>query len=121
MRSWRLDRPNLAGHVDISRATSLVSAIGSGDSNAFAAEVLKMLGDVAAISQCTVFAYEFGNRPRTVSVADHRGGWYLLDVADTSARFFYSLDGNQKIGLCRDNADKAKISFVIRIPYISRE
>jgi len=59
--------------------------------------VLKLLGDVASISQCTIFAYEFGNRPRTVSVADHRGGRFLRDVADTYARHFYALDGNQKI------------------------
>jgi hypothetical protein len=43
MRSWRLDRPNLSGHLDLSRATSLVSAIGSTDASAFAAEVLKLL------------------------------------------------------------------------------
>jgi DNA-binding CsgD family transcriptional regulator len=112
MRSWRLDRPNLAGHLDISRATSLVSSIGSGDSNAFAAEVLKLLGDVAGISQCTVFAYEFGNRPRTVSVADHRGGRYLRDVAETYARFFYALDGNQKI-LTASPTNKTAASLVL--------
>lgn len=32
-----------------------------------------MLGPATSVTQCTVFAYEFGNRPRTVSVADHRG------------------------------------------------
>ncbi|HWT37604.1 MAG TPA: helix-turn-helix transcriptional regulator [Paraburkholderia sp.] len=97
MRSWRLDRPVSQGQLDLSRATGLVSSIGSDDSNALAAEVLKLLGDIAAISQCTIFAYEFGNRPRTVSVADHRGGRFLRDVADTYARHFYALDGNQKI------------------------
>ncbi len=97
MRSWRIDTPNLAGRLDLSRATGLVSAVGSSDVNAFASEVMKTLGDVAAVSQCTVFAYEFGNRPRTMSVADHRGGRYLRDVADTYAKRFYALDGNQKI------------------------
>ncbi|WP_250490842.1 LuxR C-terminal-related transcriptional regulator [Caballeronia sp. INML2] len=97
MRSWRLDRVSSNGQLDLSRATGLVSSIGSEDSNALAAEVLKLLGDVASISQCTIFAYEFGNRPRTVSVADHRGGRFLRDVADTYARHFYALDGNQKI------------------------
>jgi DNA-binding CsgD family transcriptional regulator len=97
MRSWRLDRATSPGQLDLGRATGLVSSIGSDDSNALAAEVLKLLGDIAAISQCTIFAYEFGNRPRTVSVADHRGGRFLRDVADTYARHFYALDGNQKI------------------------
>lgn len=97
MRYWRLDRPPLAGQLDLSKVTGLVAAIGHDDANALASEVLKTLGDVASISQCTVFAYEFGNRPRTVSVADHRGGRYLRDVADTYARHYYVLDGNQKI------------------------
>ena len=97
MRSWRLDRASLTGQLDLSGATSLVASIGCEDSNAFAAEILKLLGDAAGISQCTVFAYEFGNRPRTISVADHRGGPYLRDVADTYAKRFYALDGNQTI------------------------
>jgi DNA-binding CsgD family transcriptional regulator len=97
MRAWRLDPPNLTGNLDLSRATGLVASIGANDTNAFAAEVLKTLGDVSSISQCTVFAYEFDSRPRTMSVADHRGGRYLRDVADTYARHYYALDGNQKI------------------------
>ncbi|MGF6600239.1 DNA-binding CsgD family transcriptional regulator [Paraburkholderia sp. GAS448] len=97
MRYWRLDRPGLTGQLDLSRVTGLVASIGHTDVNALAAEILKTLGAVASISQCTVFAYEFGNRPRTVSVADHRGGRFLRDVADTYARLFYTLDGNQKI------------------------
>ncbi len=79
-----------------------MAAIGHDDANALASEVLKTLGEVASISQCTVFAYEFGNRPRTVSVADHRGGRYLRDVADTYARRYYVLDGNQTIVSARD-------------------
>lgn len=97
MRSWRLDRPRQTGQFDLSRVTTLVSAIGRDDANALATEVLNMLGPTTSVSQCTVFAYEFGNRPRTVSVADHRGGRFLRDVADTYARLFYALDGNQQI------------------------
>jgi len=97
MRTWRLERPNLTGQLDVSRATGLVAAIGAGDPNAFATELLKLFDEALSVTQCTVFAYEFGNRPRTMSVADHRGGRYLRDVADTYARHFYSLDGNQKV------------------------
>ncbi|MBF5011781.1 helix-turn-helix transcriptional regulator [Burkholderia pseudomultivorans] len=97
MRTWRLERPNPTGQLHVSRATSLVAAIGSSEPNAFATEVLKLFDDALSVTQCTVFAYEFGNRPRTVSVADHRGGRYLRDVADTYARHFYALDGNQTI------------------------
>ncbi|QAU34184.1 helix-turn-helix transcriptional regulator [Janthinobacterium sp. 17J80-10] len=97
MRYWQLDRPTPKGQLDLSRATRLVAAIGSADATSFAAEVLNSLGDAAKISQCTIFAYEFGNRPRTVSVADRRGGRFLRDVADVYSKLFYVLDGNQGI------------------------
>lgn len=97
MRYWRLDRPPQNGQLDLGRVTSLVAAIGSVDQSRFASEVLGTLGDAVDISQCTIFAYEFGNRPRTVSVADHRGGRFLRDVADVYSRLFYVLDGNQQV------------------------
>ncbi len=97
MRSWRLDHPTSSGQLDLSHATGLVAAIGYADATSFAAEVLKTLGEAAQISQCTIFAYEFGNRPRTVSVADRRGGRFLRDVADVYSKLFYVLDGNQGI------------------------
>lgn len=105
MRYWRLDRPRQAGSsgsFDLARVTGLVAAIGGDNANALAAEVLNLLGPATSVSQCTVFAYEFGNRPRTVSVADHRGGRFLRDVADTYARLFYALDGNQRIVTGKD-------------------
>ena len=52
------------------------------------------LSAAAKISQCTIFAYEFGNRPRTVSVADRRGGRFLRDVADVYSNLYYVLNGN---------------------------
>lgn len=97
MRYWHLDRPPPAGQLDLGTATRLVAAIGQADAGSFAAEVLDALGDAARISQCTIFAYEFGNRPRTVSVADRRGGRFLRDVADVYAKLYYVLDGNQGI------------------------
>lgn len=97
MRTWRLKRPNLSGQLDVSRATGLVAAIGGSEPNAFAAERLKLFDDALAVTLCTIFADEFGNRPRTVSVADHRDGRYLRDAADTSVRHFHALDGNQQI------------------------
>lgn len=97
MRTWRLERPTFSAQLDVSRATRLVAAIGGNEPDAFAGEILRLFDDALSITQCTIFAYEFGNRPRTLSVADHRGGRYLRDVADTYARHFYALDGNQPI------------------------
>ncbi|ARF86198.1 LuxR C-terminal-related transcriptional regulator [Burkholderia cenocepacia] len=97
MRTWRLERPTFSAQLDVSRATRLVAAIGGNEPDAIAGEILRLFDDALSITQCTIFAYEFGNRPRTLSVADHRGGRYLRDVADTYARHFYALDGNQPI------------------------
>lgn len=97
MRYWHLDRPTPTGQLDLSQVTGLVAAIGQADATSFASEVLNTLGAAAKISQCTIFAYEFGNRPRTVSVADRRGGRFLRDVADVYSKLYYVLDGNQGI------------------------
>jgi DNA-binding CsgD family transcriptional regulator len=97
MRYWHLDRSSPSGQLDLAQATGLVGAIGQADATSFAAEVLNTFGAAARISQCTIFAYEFGNRPRTVSVADRRGGRFLRDVADVYSKLFYVLDGNQPI------------------------
>ena len=116
MRYWRLDRPRQgspSGSFDLTHVTGLVAAIGGDDANALAAEVLNLLGPATSVSQCTVFAYEFGNRPRTVSVADHRGGRFLRDVADTYARLFYALDGNQRIVTGDGEATEKPSSLVL--------
>lgn len=67
------------------------------DADALAASILKTVGDALPVAQCTIFAYEFDARPRTVSAADHRGGRFLRDVADRYATHFYALDGNRAI------------------------
>lgn len=105
MRYWRLDRPRLGGQLDLGRAAGLVAAIGRNDVHAFAEEILKTVSNGVPISQCTIFAYEFCNRPRTIAVADRRGGRFLSDIAENYARHYYSLDGNQQI-VCATNAEK---------------
>lgn len=112
MRYWNLNRSAPAGQLDLSRVTGLVAAIGQADASSFAAEVLKTMDGASPVSQCTVFAYEFGNRPRTVSVADHRGGRFLRDVADAYSRHYYLLDGNQQV-LAATPSGKAGASMVI--------
>lgn len=57
-------------------------SISHSDADSLAASMLKTVGDMLPVSQCTVFAYEFDARPRTISAADHRGGRFLRDVAE---------------------------------------
>ncbi|MDN2709982.1 helix-turn-helix transcriptional regulator [Janthinobacterium sp. SUN118] len=97
MRYWRVERRQAEGQLDLGRALDLVAAIGHADVNAMAGAILKTVGTAAPIAQCTIFAYEFGNRPRTVAVADRRGGRFLQDIADSYARHYYALDGNQSV------------------------
>jgi DNA-binding CsgD family transcriptional regulator len=97
MRSWRIAPPHRSGQISTARATDLVMSISDADADALAASILKTVGDTLPVSQCTIFAYEFDARPRTVSAADHRGGRFLRDVADRYATHFYALDGNRAI------------------------
>lgn len=97
MRHWRVERKPSEGQLDLGRAFDLMSAIGHSDVNAMAGAILKTVASAAPIVQCTIFAYEFGNRPRTVAVADRRGGRFLQDIADSYARHYYALDGNQSV------------------------
>ncbi|NML32772.1 helix-turn-helix transcriptional regulator [Paraburkholderia antibiotica] len=107
MRSWRLASPQRSGQISTALAADLVMAISQPDADALAASILQTVGEALSlpVSQCTIFAYEFGARPRTVSAADHRGGRFLRDVAERYATHFYALDGNRAIiGDTRHNA-----------------
>lgn len=97
MRYWRVERRQAEGQLDFGRTLELMAAIGHADVNAVAGAILKTVSTVAPIAQCTIFAYEFGNRPRTVAVADRRGGRFLQDIAESYARHYYALDGNQRV------------------------
>lgn len=97
MRSWRIAPSHRSEQISTARATDLVMSISHANADALAASMLNMVGESLPVSQCTIFAYEFDARPRTVSVADHRGGRFLRDVAARYAMHFYALDGNRAI------------------------
>ncbi|WP_233835657.1 helix-turn-helix transcriptional regulator [Paraburkholderia sp. ZP32-5] len=97
MRSWRLASPPRSGQISTARATDLVMAISHPDADTLAASILRTVDESLPVSQCTIFAYEFDARPRTVSAADHRGGRFLRDVAERYTAHFYALDGNRAI------------------------
>ena len=107
MRYWMLDKMPRNRQIDCSSAVSLLASLGEIETDALAAEILATTAPVLAACQCTVFAYEFGNRPRVVSVGDRRGGRFLSNVADLYSKLFYSLDGNQRVledAACRNAA-----------------
>ncbi|HZZ13082.1 MAG TPA: LuxR C-terminal-related transcriptional regulator [Paraburkholderia sp.] len=112
MRTWRITSAAQHGQINTSRVTDLVAAISHPDRDAFAASLLRMVGDTVPVAQCTIFAYEFEARPRTVSAADHRGGRFLRDVADRYATHFYALDGNRAIiGQRKSNTSQGALTL----------
>jgi len=96
MRTWQIKSGTLHGPSNLDRAAALMAALGAPEDRAFAQAVLGLFDDLSVIAQCTVFVYQAG-RPRTLSVADYRGGSYLHAVADAYARRFCALDGIQPI------------------------
>ncbi|HEY4297763.1 MAG TPA: helix-turn-helix transcriptional regulator [Paraburkholderia sp.] len=112
MRSWRIAPPHRSAQINAARATDLVMSISQPDADALAASILNTVGDTLPVSQCTVFAYEFDARPRTVSAADHRGGRFLRDVAERYATHFHTLDGNRAI-IGRAPAARARDALVL--------
>jgi DNA-binding CsgD family transcriptional regulator len=60
--------------VDIAHASGLLASLGDPALRPFAVQVLRTARAFLPIEQCTLFAYEFGNRPRTVAAADQRDG-----------------------------------------------
>jgi DNA-binding CsgD family transcriptional regulator len=97
MRYWRLEQPRGGGQLDLTRAARLIAAIGHEDINALAEEMLLTAGNLVPVCQCTIFAYEYGNRPRTIAAASRRGSKFVHDIAEAYVRHFYSLDSNQAI------------------------
>ncbi len=111
MRAWHLDRTTPSGQLELSRAAGLVAALGARDTDAFAAEVLRLLNPAAAVAQCTVFAYEAAhNRARPLSVAGRRGPPYLREIADLYARRFAALDDNRRIFMTEAAAARGRAS-----------
>ena len=83
--------------VDIAHASGLLASLGDAALRPFAAQVLRTARAFLPIEQCTLFAYEFGNRPRTVAAADQRDGRELDRIASLYARLYYAQDGNQAV------------------------
>lgn len=106
MRLWNVEPPGLSTPTEPLQAAALVMGIGDDNRDALASGILRSLGASLPASQCTIFAYEFDERPWTVSAADYRGGGFLRDIADRYSKHFYRLDGNRAVvGASREPVD----------------
>ena len=79
------------GHV-----SRLLEKIGLSDRHAVAEEVLRLLGPLVPLAQCTIFSFEGAGRPRTVAVGDRARTRELPDISQAYVQRFYRLDGAQQ-------------------------
>ena len=78
------------------QVTALLGKLGLSDRHAVAEEVLRLLGPLVPLAQCTIFSFEGAGRPRTVAVGDRSRTRELPDISQAYVQRFYRLDGAQQ-------------------------
>lgn len=74
----------------------MLEKLGLSDRHAVAEEVLRLLGPLVPLAQCTIFSFEGAGRPRTVAVGDRSRTRELPDISQAYVQRFYRLDGAQQ-------------------------
>jgi len=90
--------PHAARALDLPLAhvSGLLGKLGLSDRHAVAEEVLRLLGPMVPLAQCTIFSFEGTGRPRTVAVGDRARTRELPDISQAYVQRFYRLDGAQQ-------------------------
>ena len=91
--------PPLAAHaldLPLDPVKALLEKLGLSDRHAVAEEVLRLLGPLVPLAQCTIFSFEGTGRPRTVAVGDRSRTRELPDISQAYVQRFYRLDGAQQ-------------------------
>ncbi len=82
--------------LPLTQVTALLEKLGLSDRHAVAEEVLRLLGPLVPLAQCTIFSFEGTGRPRTVAVGDRARTRALPDISQAYVQRFYRLDGAQQ-------------------------
>lgn len=82
--------------LPLRQVSSLLEKLGLSDRHAVAEEVLRLLGPLVPLAQCTIFSFEGTGRPRTVAVGDRSRTRELPDISQAYVQRFYRLDGAQQ-------------------------
>ena len=77
----------------LAQVTALLEKLGLSDRHAVAEEVLRLLGPLVPLAQCTIFSFEGAGRPRIVAVGDRSRTRELPDISQAYVQRFYRLDG----------------------------
>jgi DNA-binding NarL/FixJ family response regulator len=91
--------PRLDAHaqpLSLGPIANLLGKLGLSDRHAVAEEVLRLLGPMVPLAQCTIFSFEGAGRPRTVAVGDRARTRELPDISQAYVQRFYRLDGAQQ-------------------------
>jgi DNA-binding CsgD family transcriptional regulator len=91
--------PQLGGNtldLPLSQVSALLEKLGLSDRHAVAEEVLRLLGPLVPLAQCTIFSFEGTGRPRTLAVGDRARTHELPDISQAYVQRFYRLDGAQQ-------------------------
>lgn len=72
---------------------ALLSELGTARRDAVASALLRLVGDSAAVAQCTIFAYDERLRPHEVAVGDRSRTSALPQISAQYVTRFYRLDG----------------------------
>jgi len=83
-------------NLPLGSVTALVEKLGLSDRHAVAEEVLRLLGPLVPLAQCTIFSFEGTGRPRIVAVGDRARTRELPDISQAYVQRFYRLDGAQQ-------------------------
>jgi DNA-binding NarL/FixJ family response regulator len=86
----------LAPDLPAARVSALLEKLGLSDRHAVAEEVLRLLGPLVPLAQCTIFSFEGTGRPRTVAVGDRARTRELPGISQAYVQRFYRLDGAQQ-------------------------
>lgn len=75
------------------QVSALLEKLGLSDRHAVAEEVLRLLGPLVPLAQCTIFSFEGTGRPRTVAMGDRSRTRELPDISQAYVQRYYRLDG----------------------------
>ena len=85
-----------APDLPLAPVSHLLEKLGLSDRHAVAEEVLRLMGPLVPLAQCTIFSFEGSGRPRTVAVGDRARTRELPDISQAYVQRFYRLDGAQQ-------------------------
>ncbi len=90
--------------LPLGQVRALLEKLGLSDRHAVAEEVLRLLGPLVPLAQCTIFSFEGSGRPRTVAVGDRSRTRELPDISQAYVQRFYRLDGAREAMQAHEDA-----------------